>query len=641
MIALQPSRVTPQSTTVASFSKDSVTYRAVPINQPVVTGKRTSAFPESQRTLDAFKDVDMPMTVQNFKNVDKAVNNKGKGKEVVKPLEQSLASTSSAPLSHRLSSPTNEPLIWCTDEEMYDVAPPKTVEDATIMEEDPYNFDESDEDHDGTCPKQIGSYGWGDTLDADIAEAAGFDTGFMNERQVTSALSLNINSLMQQSAFSAGVVTEQDLHTICSSINKYSVHAANCAKCKGNKNDKDNCQWIMDSGASKHFTPVLSDFADFTPYDGPKLQTAAVKAPLQIKGEGTVFLTHKVTSKSGSTKEIVTRFYPVYHVPGMSVRLMSFGELLQNGCEVRGDAEALRFYKANSRFPSLSVEPHLPKQTIFWLHGSITNKRALMLRNTIDSGDYDLWHKRLGHPSKRVLYETQRHVKNFPKGILFPEKEPLCRGCAEGKMHSRSFPDSQSRATRPFQRIHSDLKSFAVESYHRYRYLISFLDDYTSNAWVVLLRRKDDALIATKNFYVSIETQYKTKIQEWMSDAGGEYKSQEFDDFLKSKGIKILQSVPHQPEQNGRAERFNRTLMDKAQALRFSACLPQSWWEFSYSTPSICIIALLFNVLSGKPLMNFSMEIYPRWNTFEFLVALLMSSYLKMFELISFRLSLS
>jgi transposase InsO family protein len=203
------------------------------------------------------------------------------------------------------------------------------------------------------------------------------------------------------------------------------------------------------------------------------------------------------------------------------------------------------------------VELHLPRQTIFWLHGTIASQRALLSRNTIDSGDYDLWHQHLGHPSKHVLYETQKHVKDFPIGIKFPEKESPCRGCTEGKMHLRSFPDSQSRATHPFQRIHSDLKSFPVESYHKYRYLISFIDDFTSNAWVILMRHKDSALKATKNFVAIIETQYKTNIQEWMSDAGGEYKSQEFDDFLKMKGIKILQSVPHQPEQNGRAERFN------------------------------------------------------------------------------------
>jgi len=53
--------------------------------------------------------------------------------------------------------------------------------------------------------------------------------------------------------------------------------------------------------------------------------------------------------------------------------------------------------------------------------------------------------------------------------------------------------------------------------------------------------------------------------------------SRKYANGSKSKGIKILQSVPHQPEQNGRAERFNRTIMDKAQALRFTACLPQSW----------------------------------------------------------------
>ena len=66
-----------------------------------------------------------------------------------------------------------------------------------------------------------------------------------------------------------------------------------------------------------------------------------------------------------------------------------------------------------------------------------------------------------------------------------------------------------------------------------------------------------------------------------MSDAGGEYKSNEFIAFLKGKGIKILQSVPLQPQQNGRAEQFNCTIMDKAQAFRLDACLPQSWWEFA------------------------------------------------------------
>jgi len=51
-------------------------------------------------------------------------------------------------------------------------------------------------------------------------------------------------------------------------------------------------------------------------------------------------------------------------------------------------------------------------------------------------------------------------------------------------------------------------------------------------------------------------------------------------DTLKGLGIAIEQSVPHQHQQNGKAERAIRTIMEKAQCLCFTACLPQSWWEF-------------------------------------------------------------
>jgi len=96
-----------------------------------------------------------------------------------------------------------------------------------------------------------------------------------------------------------------------------------------------------------------------------------------------------------------------------------------------------------------------------------------------------------------------------------------------------------------------------------------------------MLCAKSDVLEATQLFIIMVKTQHNTFIKEWMSDAGGEYKSLEFETMLKGHGIKILQSVPHQPQQNGRAERFNRTIMDKAQALCLDACIPQSWWEFA------------------------------------------------------------
>ena len=148
-------------------------------------------------------------------------------------------------------------------------------------------------------------------------------------------------------------------------------------------------------------------------------------------------------------------------------------------------------------------------------------------------------------------------------------------------MPASSHPPSKTRASAPFEHIHSDLKSFPVVSYHKYKYFVSFFDDYTSYAWVVLLWDKASAITALKQFMAMVKNQYSTNIKEWMSDAGGEYKSDTFLKTLKDAGIKILQSAPHTPQQNGRAERFMRTIMDKAQAMRLEACLPDSWWEFA------------------------------------------------------------
>jgi transposase InsO family protein len=106
----------------------------------------------------------------------------------------------------------------------------------------------------------------------------------------------------------------------------------------------------------------------------------------------------------------------------------------------------------------------------------------------------------------------------------------------------------------PFELIHSDLKSFEVESYHKYKYAIVYYDDFTSMAWVVCLRLKDQAFTATKQFVSYVRTQYNALIKGWRSDAGSKFTSKAFRDYLKDNGIHIHQSAPYAHQQNGRAE---------------------------------------------------------------------------------------
>ena len=207
---------------------------------------------------------------------------------------------------------------------------------------------------------------------------------------------------------------------------------------------------------------------------------------------------------------------------------------------------------------------------MYTLKASLVHSRAL---GTIN---YQTDHRHLGHPSKEVVKQAKQHTSGLPDFII-PENSTICPGCTKGKQPQQSFPPTSVRTKYAFELIHMDIKSFLTESYHKYKYLIIFLDDFTSMAWTIPLCAKSTALMATHQFLQMVKTQF----QSWMLDFSGEYKSATYNDLLKGEGIRIYNSAPHVPQQNKRAERFMCTLMDKAEAMCHLACLPDSWWEFT------------------------------------------------------------
>ena len=143
-------------------------------------------------------------------------------------------------------------------------------------------------------------------------------------------------------------------------------------------------------------------------------------------------------------------------------------------------------------------------------------------------------------------------------------------------MTSSSFPATDKHATMPFDKVHIDLKAMPIRSYHRYNYFIIFFDNNTSHSWTVNLKNKSDANPAIRQFIAKIKTHYGKQIHEFQIDARGKFKSWELTEFLKELGVNILTSVPHMHQQNGDAECFIRTIMEKAQTICLESCLPQS-----------------------------------------------------------------
>ena len=66
-----------------------------------------------------------------------------------------------------------------------------------------------------------------------------------------------------------------------------------------------------------------------------------------------------------------------------------------------------------------------------------------------------------------------------------------------------------------------------------YVYYASFIDDYSCKTWMYFLKKKDEVFERFKEFKALIENLSERKIKILRSDNGGEFTSNEFNDFCK------------------------------------------------------------------------------------------------------------
>lgn len=194
--------------------------------------------------------------------------------------------------------------------------------------------------------------------------------------------------------------------------------------------------------------------------------------------------------------------------------------------------------------------------------------------------DQNIWHRRLGHLNHFCMAQLKAKNSdiNYAKGNF-----EICESCVMGKMARKPFPKSNfvfQRSKAILDLIHTDLCSFEHESISGAKYFLSFIDDYSRKGFVYFLKKKSDVFPMFQKFHKFVETQQNKKIKEIMSDNGGEYCSKDFESYLSQHGIRHTKTVPYTPQQNGIAERYNRTIVEKARAMMNDANLgPKLWGE--------------------------------------------------------------
>ena len=163
------------------------------------------------------------------------------------------------------------------------------------------------------------------------------------------------------------------------------------------------------------------------------------------------------------------------------------------------------------------------------------------------------------------------------------------------------FPKNSERKTDLLDIIHSDVCGpMRVESLGKAKYFVTFIDDCSKWCEVYFLRTKSEVFEKFKEFQKKVENQKERKVKCIQSDNGKEYVNKEFDFYLREHGIVRRLTVTQNPEQNGTAERKNRTLLDMARCILIQSGLPPSFWAEAISTANYIRNRCPTRSLNGK-----------------------------------------
>jgi len=144
-------------------------------------------------------------------------------------------------------------------------------------------------------------------------------------------------------------------------------------------------------------------------------------------------------------------------------------------------------------------------------------------------------------------------VEGLP--LLKPPSK-LCKDCLVGKQHRDSFPMKSSwRASQILQLVHADICGpIKLTSNNKKRYLLTFIDYFSRKTWVYFLAEKSEAFTIFKSFKLHVEKATNMSLKGLRTDRGGEFTSQEFNNFCNAHGVQRQLTAAYSPQQNGVAD---------------------------------------------------------------------------------------
>ncbi|KAK1619838.1 hypothetical protein QYE76_025355 [Lolium multiflorum] len=381
----------------------------------------------------------------------------------------------------------------------------------------------------------------------------------------------------EEDATSNGLVALASLSTNSSSPSEspneiIHVEEESCLMAKSSEDyAAGGSKWVLDSGCTSHMTGGKNLVKELRPNINNITVSFGDNSTSEVLGFGKVVVAHNITLVD--VMLVKTLGYNLLSVSALGK--MGFAVFIDNDIVVLLWSKTLKVAFVGYREHNLYVVDF----------SGTTTSSAMCLFGKADVGW--LWHRRLAHVNMRTLQSLHKgnHIVGLMESVSFA-KDRVCRACVEGKMHDSPHPSKTIISSkRILELLHVDLFGPVTHaSLGAKKHCLVIVDDYSRYTWVYFLKTKDETQQIFIDFATEVQRQHNLLIKAIRSDNGSEFKNYTLNDFLSDEGIRHQYSAAYTPQQNGVAERKNRTLMDMARSMMAEYKSRYNFWAEAIST---------------------------------------------------------
>jgi transposase InsO family protein len=260
----------------------------------------------------------------------------------------------------------------------------------------------------------------------------------------------------------------------------------------------------------------------------------------------------RVPNGKSSTPVIL---HDALYAPEMALTVISINRITKAGYSVSFEKEACKIKDGGGKV--VGVIPANSNRLYHAEHVHAAN-------STNEVMDVPTLHRRMGHIAVDSIHTLVR--SHAIQGIsLIDNGQPFhCKSCEYAKTTRKAIKKEceGAQASTFGEEIHTDLWGPSLlQTLGGRKYYITFTDDYSRSTRTQVLKSKDEALQAYKDFAAWAQTQHGAKIKRLRSDHGGEYTGDNFSKFLKSQGTERRLTTHDTPQHNSVAKSLNRHLL--------------------------------------------------------------------------------